>query len=198
VHGDLQGTRRAQAVEGHAVASDGDRKVAVRLGGGAQQRGGALTESADQGRGGAGATSRVGRGAGRARGDPVDREALVQDGEGLLSVLQEHTEVPGLARGRPRQLLRGDGVQHAIGVADRPGQQAVRLTTPWRADGSGFEVPKAAPRAVAQAIFGGVERDEEDIFPDPLAETVADAWREGAVKALEGQFAALASAVPAA
>jgi hypothetical protein len=49
---------------------------------------------------------------------------------------------------------------------------------------------------VAQAIFDGVERDEEDIFPDPLAETVADAWRTGAVKALEGQFAALASTGP--
>lgn len=73
------------------------------------------------------------------------------------------------------------------------------LTGPTDTDMTrGFEVPKATPQAVAQAIFNGVERDEEDIFPDPLAETVADDWRGGAVKALEGQLAALAAAAPAA
>ena len=86
-----------------------------------------------------------------------------------------------------RSLLAARGIRvHAV------------LTGPTDTDMTrGFEVPKATPQAVAQAIFNGVERDEEDIFPDPLAETVADAWRSGAVKALEGQFAALA-AVPAA
>ncbi len=69
------------------------------------------------------------------------------------------------------------------------------LTGPTDTDMTrGFEVPKATPQAVAEAIFTGVERDEEDIFPDPLAETVADDWRRGAVKALEGQLAALAAA----
>ena len=69
------------------------------------------------------------------------------------------------------------------------------LTGPTDTDMTrGFEVPKATPRAVAEAILTGVERDEEDIFPDPLAETVADDWRRGAVKALEGQLAALAAA----
>ncbi len=73
------------------------------------------------------------------------------------------------------------------------------LTGPTDTDMTrGFEVPKATPQAVAQAIFNGVDRDEEDIFPDPLAETVADAWRGGAVKALEGQLASLAAAAPAA
>ena len=73
------------------------------------------------------------------------------------------------------------------------------LTGPTDTDMTrGFEVPKATPQAVAQAIFSGVERDEQDIFPDPLAETVADAWRGGQVKALEGQFAALATAGQAA
>jgi NAD(P)-dependent dehydrogenase (short-subunit alcohol dehydrogenase family) len=87
-----------------------------------------------------------------------------------------------------RSLLAARGIRvHAV------------LTGPTDTDMTrGFEVPKATPRAVAQAIFDGVERDEEDIFPDPLAETVADAWRGGAVKALEGQFAALAATVPAA
>jgi NAD(P)-dependent dehydrogenase (short-subunit alcohol dehydrogenase family) len=87
-----------------------------------------------------------------------------------------------------RSLLTARGIRvHAV------------LTGPTDTDMTkGFEVPKATPRAVAQAIFGGVERDEEDIFPDPLAETVAHAWRGGAAKALEGQFAALAAAATAA
>ena len=87
-----------------------------------------------------------------------------------------------------RSLLAARGIRvHAV------------LTGPTDTDMTrGFEVPKATPQAVAQAIFNGVERDEEDIFPDPLAETVADAWRGGAVNALEGQLAALAAAVPAA
>ena len=87
-----------------------------------------------------------------------------------------------------RSLLAARGIRvHAV------------LTGPTDTDMTrGFEVPKATPQAVAQAIFNGVERDEEDIFPDPLAETVADAWRGGAVKALEGQLAALAAAAPAA
>ena len=61
----------------------------------------------------------------------------------------------------------------------------------------GFEIQKAPAQAVAQAIFSGVERDEEDIFPDPVAEMVGDAWRSETAKALEGQFAALATGVPA-
>lgn len=61
----------------------------------------------------------------------------------------------------------------------------------------GFEIQKAPAQAVAQGIFSGVERDEDDIFPDPTAETVSDAWRAGTAKALEGQFAALAAGVPA-
>jgi len=73
------------------------------------------------------------------------------------------------------------------------------LTGPTDTDMTkGFEIPKATAQTVAQAIFAGVERDEEDIFPDPVSETLADAWRSGAVKALEGQLASFATAVPAA
>jgi hypothetical protein len=60
----------------------------------------------------------------------------------------------------------------------------------------GFEVPKASPESVARAIFDGVEQGEEDIFPDPRSETIAESWRSGAVKALERQFAALVEAEP--
>jgi hypothetical protein len=58
----------------------------------------------------------------------------------------------------------------------------------------GFDIPKAAPASVARAILDGVEHDEEDIFPDPMAQTMAESWRRGAAKALERQNAALAQA----
>lgn len=54
----------------------------------------------------------------------------------------------------------------------------------------GLEIPKASPESVARAIFDGVEKGEEDIFPDPMSETIAEGWRNGASKALERQFAA--------
>ena len=38
--------------------------------------------------------------------------------------------------------------------------------------------------------FDGVEDGEEDIFPDPASQSVADGWRNSAAKALERQFAA--------
>jgi NAD(P)-dependent dehydrogenase (short-subunit alcohol dehydrogenase family) len=57
----------------------------------------------------------------------------------------------------------------------------------------GFDAPKAAPESVARAIFDGVEKGEEEIFPDPMSASLAESWRNGAVKALERQFAALAT-----
>jgi NAD(P)-dependent dehydrogenase (short-subunit alcohol dehydrogenase family) len=54
----------------------------------------------------------------------------------------------------------------------------------------GLEIPKASPAAAAQGIFDGLERREEEIFPDPASRSVADLWRTGAAKALERQFAA--------
>jgi NAD(P)-dependent dehydrogenase (short-subunit alcohol dehydrogenase family) len=53
----------------------------------------------------------------------------------------------------------------------------------------GFDIPKAAPAAVARAIFDGLERGEEDIFPDPVSQTMAEGWRGGVVKAFEHQYA---------
>jgi NAD(P)-dependent dehydrogenase (short-subunit alcohol dehydrogenase family) len=54
----------------------------------------------------------------------------------------------------------------------------------------GIDVPKASPESVARAIFDGVEKREEDIFPDPMSASIAEGWRNGAAKALERQFAA--------
>jgi hypothetical protein len=35
-----------------------------------------------------------------------------------------------------------------------------------------------------------VEHGEEDIFPDPMTQAIAEAWRSGIVKAMERQNAA--------
>ena len=60
----------------------------------------------------------------------------------------------------------------------------------------GFDVPKASPQSVASAIFDGVENGEEDIFPDPMSESMAESWRTGAAKAFEHEFAAFAAPEP--
>ena len=53
----------------------------------------------------------------------------------------------------------------------------------------GLDIPKASAESVARAIFDAVDRGEEDIFPDPVAQSLADGWRNGAVKAFERQLA---------
>jgi NAD(P)-dependent dehydrogenase (short-subunit alcohol dehydrogenase family) len=58
------------------------------------------------------------------------------------------------------------------------------------------DIPKASPESVAQAILDGVEHGEEEIFPDPLSESMAESWRSGAAKALERKYAALVAAEP--
>jgi NAD(P)-dependent dehydrogenase (short-subunit alcohol dehydrogenase family) len=62
----------------------------------------------------------------------------------------------------------------------------------------GFEIPKASPESVARAIFDGVENGEEDIFPDPMSESIAEGWRGGVAKALERQNAAMVQPEPTA
>lgn len=56
----------------------------------------------------------------------------------------------------------------------------------------GFEIPKASTRSAAAGIFDGLEKGEEDIFPDPASQSIADGWRNGVAKALERQFAGFA------
>ncbi|GAA4512556.1 SDR family oxidoreductase [Actinoallomurus oryzae] len=86
-----------------------------------------------------------------------------------------------------RALLTGQGVRvHAV------------LSGPVDTDMSRvLDIPKASPESVAQAIFDGVDKGEEDIFPDPLSEPVAEGWRGGVAKALERQNAALLEAASA-
>jgi len=55
----------------------------------------------------------------------------------------------------------------------------------------GFDIPKTSPALAAAGVLDGLERGEEDIFPDPASEPAAQGWRIGIAKVLEGQFAAL-------
>jgi NAD(P)-dependent dehydrogenase (short-subunit alcohol dehydrogenase family) len=64
--------------------------------------------------------------------------------------------------------------------------------------GPRVDIPKASPESVARAILDAVENGEEDVFPDPFSDAVADGWRSGVAKALEQRFAALAPTEPAA
>jgi NAD(P)-dependent dehydrogenase (short-subunit alcohol dehydrogenase family) len=82
-----------------------------------------------------------------------------------------------------RALLAGQGVSvHAV------------LTGPTDTDMSrGLEIPKPSAESVARAIFDGMEKGEEDIFPDPMSAAMADGWRGGVVKEFERQYAAMAS-----
>lgn len=59
-----------------------------------------------------------------------------------------------------------------------------------------LDIPKASPESVAPAIFDGMEKGEEEIFPDPWSESMAEDWRGGVAKVLERQFAAFAEAAP--
>ncbi|MGH9405461.1 MAG: SDR family NAD(P)-dependent oxidoreductase [Terriglobia bacterium] len=78
-----------------------------------------------------------------------------------------------------RALLAGQGVTvHAI------------LTGPVDTDmNRGFDVPKASSESAAVAIFDGVEKGDEEIFPDPMSQSIAEGWRNGVAKALERQQA---------
>jgi NAD(P)-dependent dehydrogenase (short-subunit alcohol dehydrogenase family) len=82
-----------------------------------------------------------------------------------------------------RALLAGQGV----------GVHAVVLGPIDTDMNRGFEIPKASPESAAIGIFNGLEKGEEEIFPDPASLSIAEAWRTGALKELERQFSAFAS-----
>jgi NAD(P)-dependent dehydrogenase (short-subunit alcohol dehydrogenase family) len=79
-----------------------------------------------------------------------------------------------------RALLAGEGVSvHAV------------VLGPIDTDmNRGFEIPKASTESAALGIFDGLEKGEDEIFPDPASLSIAEGWRNGALKALERQFAA--------
>jgi len=57
---------------------------------------------------------------------------------------------------------------------------------------AGFDVPKAAPRAVAEAILDGVAAGQEDIYPDPTSAQMGELWNRDP-RAFAAAFATLGS-----
>ena len=60
-----------------------------------------------------------------------------------------------------------------------------------------LDIPKTPPADVAGAALDGVERGEEEIFPDPFSQLLAEGWLGGVTKELERQNAAMVQAVAA-
>ena len=54
----------------------------------------------------------------------------------------------------------------------------------------GFAIPKVSTESAAVGIFDGLGKKQEEIFPDPTSQSIAEGWRNGVNKALERQFSA--------
>src|SRR5246127_5106898 len=85
-----------------------------------------------------------------------------------------------------RALLAGRGVSVHIVL---PGPIDTDMTR-------NLDIPKASPESTARAILDGVEKEEEEIFPDPMSEAIAEGWRNSAIKELQRQFAAYVDQTP--
>src|SRR4051794_35332216 len=59
-----------------------------------------------------------------------------------------------------------------------------------------LDIPKTSVEDVARATLEGVERGEQEIFPDPMSQSLADGWRAGVSKELERQNAAMVQTEP--
>jgi NADP-dependent 3-hydroxy acid dehydrogenase YdfG len=82
-------------------------------------------------------------------------------------------------------------------VAGRGVSVHAALTSPVDTDmPRSLDIPKSSPESVARAIFNGVEKADEEVFPDPMSASIAESWRSGAAKALECQLAAFVQAEP--
>lgn len=53
----------------------------------------------------------------------------------------------------------------------------------------GLDIPKATTASAAQSILDGLQKGNQDIFPDPTSRAIEEGWRNGVAKALENQFA---------
>jgi len=77
-----------------------------------------------------------------------------------------------------RAILAGEGITvHAVvlGLVDTDMNR-------------GFDIPKASTETTAAGIFDGLAHGEDEIFPDPASQSIADGWRNGVAKSLERQF----------
>jgi NAD(P)-dependent dehydrogenase (short-subunit alcohol dehydrogenase family) len=84
-----------------------------------------------------------------------------------------------------RALLAGEGVSvHGVVLGPIDTDMNRRL-----------EIPKATPESAAAGIFDSLAKGEEEIFPDPASQSIAEGWRNGVAKALEAQFAGFCATV---
>lgn len=79
-----------------------------------------------------------------------------------------------------RALLARDGVTVHVAL---PGPVDTDM-------GPRFDIPKASPDDVAAAVFEGVAKGEDEIFPDPLSAPLAADWPDSTPKRLEAQMSA--------
>ncbi|HWM97994.1 MAG TPA: SDR family NAD(P)-dependent oxidoreductase [Streptosporangiaceae bacterium] len=130
-----------------------------------------------------------------------------------MSIADKTVLVTGASRGIGQALtdeaLRR-GARRVYAAARRPAAHPDERVTPLALDVTDAAQVQAAAERVGsldilvnnaglalfeglgdRAIFDAVDRGEEDIFPDPLAQSLADGWRNGAVKAFERQLAEL-------
>ncbi|HEX8992965.1 MAG TPA: SDR family oxidoreductase [Anaerolineales bacterium] len=85
------------------------------------------------------------------------------------------------------QGLRGELAPRNIRVVGvYPGPVETRMTV-------GLKMPKSTPEQIAEAIMTGLEKEKEDIFPDPVSRGVR-AQLQWSVKKAEKEFAALVPA----
>lgn len=85
-----------------------------------------------------------------------------------------------------RALVAADGVRVQIAMPGPIDTDMVRE----------LPVPKTAPESVARGIFDGVERGEDEIFPDPMSAMFAEGWHSSVAKELERQNALLVQPRP--
>jgi NAD(P)-dependent dehydrogenase (short-subunit alcohol dehydrogenase family) len=87
-----------------------------------------------------------------------------------------------------RALLKADGVSVHASILGPIDTEMNR----------GLDIPKATTASAAQGIYDGLSREEEEIFPDPSSQQIAEGWRNGVAKALEHEFSAFVPATAAA
>jgi hypothetical protein len=70
------------------------------------------------------------------------------------------------------------------------------MSNPQNTHGRAQLIDKTVLVTGANRGLDGVERGEEEIFPDPMSRSLADGWHAGVAKQLERQNAAMVQAQP--
>jgi hypothetical protein len=119
VHGDLDGSRAFHGDGGELEVADVECPAPAADGGlcGEEPVG-----PVPEGLGGVGRRGAVGRR--RDQGDVPGNGSVVQRGQGLAGVPEQHIQVPAAAWGRARQERGRDVQRRSLGVGDRPLEQS--------------------------------------------------------------------------